>query len=170
MSTRRGAGLLALGLAVSLAAGCGGGTSKVHGKVTHAGKPVVWGSVTLVDSSGAYHQSLIDLNGNYEIANVPAGPVKIAVVSPNPDPASHGGDPGGRGGPRPKGGPGSRGGTNDPREKFLAQKGIQKAEDDRPRPPAAAWFPIDRKFADPNTSGLTGEVKPGATELSIDLK
>jgi hypothetical protein len=147
------AAVLALGLT-----GCGDGKSKVRGKVTHNNKPVVWGTVTLVDKTGAFHQADIDLNGNYVIENVPAGTVKIAVVSPNPNQS------------RPDAGKGRGGGIGieDPREKFMAGK--EKANADRPKPPPGAWFPIPDKYNTPETSELTGEVKGKEYELNIDLK
>src|SRR6476661_9877263 len=71
-------------------AGCSGGNSNVRGKVTLNSKPGVWGTVVLVDSTGQYHQGDIDLNGDYKIDNVPAGTVKIAVVSIDPDSGGRG--------------------------------------------------------------------------------
>ena len=120
-----------------------------------------WGSVTLVDKKGEFHQGDIDLNGNYVIENVPFGTVKIAVASPNPEP------PRGRGGDPGKGG-GKIEGLEDPREKFMAGK--EKQTDPKPKPPPGAWFPIPPKYNSPEESGLTGEVKGSETELNIELK
>lgn len=165
----RAAAALTFFLIAALAAGCGG-KANPKGKVTYQGKPVVWGSVTLVDSTGMYHQGEIDLQGNYSIDGVPTGPVKIGVHSPKPE------DPGGRGGKGGKGAPiggvAGKGAADieDPREKFFASQGGKKnVEPEKPRPPAGAWFPIPEKFSDPQTSGLTGDVKSG-TPLDIDLK
>jgi hypothetical protein len=154
------AGLL-LALAVS---GCGGGESKVRGKVTHNGKAVVWGSVTLQDQRGAVHQATIDLNGNYEIDKVPVGPVKIAVVSPKP---AAGRAKGEKDAKDAKGGKGGE--IDDPREQFFKGKEKESAPE-RPLPPPGAWFPIPDKYASTETSGLTGEVKPKETELNIEIK
>ncbi|MBY0513618.1 MAG: carboxypeptidase-like regulatory domain-containing protein [Gemmataceae bacterium] len=159
----RGAAVLAL---IGAAGGCGGGgTSKVHGKVTYQGKTVVWGSVSLIDTNGNYHQGDIDLNGNYTIEKVPVGPVKVTVASPNPDRGA------GRGGAG-KGVTGGKAGENpdDPRDKWLAEQGKSKTAEERPRPAAGTWFPLDARYNDPGTSGLTGEVKRGDTELNIDIK
>ncbi|HJZ54859.1 MAG TPA: hypothetical protein VKE74_07860, partial [Gemmataceae bacterium] len=113
VSIRWAAAALVLGLTVM---GCGGSTSKVRGKVTHNGKTVVWGSVTLVDKNGEFHQADIDLNGNYVIEKVPFGTVKIAVASPNPEPPRGRGDQG-------RGGAGGKiEGLEDPREQFMAGK------------------------------------------------
>lgn len=162
-------------LVVVLAAtGCGQKTNKVKGKVTYDGKTVVWGSVTLLDAKGAYHQGDIDLNGNYEIANVPVGPVKIGVVSPDPK-VEAGGSKGGKGGNRDAaaaGGAKTSGGgaaaSDDPRERFFQQQGGRPQAPEKPKPQPGQWFPIPAKFTDPATSGLSGEVKPG-TDLNIDL-
>lgn len=152
------AGLLAL--SCFLGAGCGTGKATVTGKVSASGKTVVWGAVTLVDRTGLYHQADIALDGTYRLTGVHIGSVQIAVVSPNPDRV--------RG--RPAGRAVSSGGKgNDPREKFLRDKGIQPNTDERPRPPEGAWFPLDRRFADPSTSGLTGEVRSGTTTLDITI-
>lgn len=158
----------AAGVLLGVATGCGGGDAKVRGKVTYSGKPVVWGSVTLVDRTGVYHQGNIDLNGNYEIDKVPPGPVKIAVVSPKPAagrPQEK--DKGGRGAGR---GAGKGGGEiEDPREKFFAGK-EKEAAPERPLPPPGTWFPIPDRFASADTSGLTGEVKGTEATLDIDIK
>lgn len=153
---------LLLGLAVP---GCGGNSSTVEGRVTYQGKQVVWGTVTLVDTKGEYHQSYIDLDGNYKFEKIPVGTVKIGVISPNPDPR-RGGAGGGKDGPT-----GSNAtNTEDPREKFMAEKGLKQNKDERPKPPPGKWFEIDMKYADPENSGLNGEVKSGKTTLNIDIK
>jgi hypothetical protein len=148
-----------------IALGCGGGKTNVKGSVTANGKAVVWGSVTLIDATGAYHQGDIDLQGNYEIQGVPTGTVKIGVSSPNPALTSGRGGAGGRG--QPKGGAGA---SDDPREKFAKEQGITPAAP-LPLPPPGAWSPLPNaeKNSDPNQSGITGEVKSGQP-LNIDVK
>jgi len=140
--------------------GCGGGGSTVKGKVSYKGKPVVWGSVTLMDKDGLYHTGEIDLNGNFTVHKVPAGPVSIAVASPNPIPPAGRATTGGVKG----------GGGEDPRDQFLKDKGFKKNTDDRPKPPAGAWFAIPSKYLDPTTSELKDEVKGAVSEINIDLK
>jgi hypothetical protein len=158
-------------LGMVLASGCAGGGSagRVTGKVTAGGKPLVWGTVTLVDAKGQYRQGVIDLNGQYGIDNVPAGPVKIGVVSENPDPGGTAGGGKGGGAGAGAGAAAGRGGKSvDPRE----ARGFRPDTSGAPaKPPPGAWFPIDAKFSDPMTSGLTGEVKAGKeSELNIELK
>jgi len=151
--------------------GCGGNTS-VSGKITHAGKPVVWGSVTLVDQAGEFHQGNIQPDGTYTIDSVPVGAVKIGVTSPKPA-----GESGGKGGKTaPEGGGGKTGparggvgggGLEDPRSKHQQEPG-GTPNHAPPGPPAGAWFTIPDKVRDPMTSGLTGTVTPGKP-LDIDI-
>jgi hypothetical protein len=157
------------GLAVVLAlSGCGGTTS-VSGKVTHDGKPVVWGGVTLVDSTGTYHQGDIKPNGTYQIDNVPTGPVKIGVTSPKPpeEKPGRGGKTAPGGNAAAGGGKGPAGQPEDPREKFLRDQGITPNQPPPP-PPPGAWFALPEKARDPMTSGLTGTVAAGKP-LDIDV-
>ncbi len=143
-------------------AGCGGSTAQVTGKVISQGKPVVWGTVTLVDRAGYYHQGNIDLNGNYALSGVGKGPLKIAVVSP--DPVVTGISDSGRQSVEDVGDL-DGGGT---RDKFFEKR--SRNTDNRPRPEAGGWFAVDPKYSDPEKSGLTGEVKSRWTTLDIDLK
>ena len=170
MSTRA----LVVSAVALFAAGCGGGKATVKGSVSAGGKPVVWGTVILVDASGAYHQGDIELNGTFEIPGVPSGAVKIGVTSPNPeDPRAGGRGKDARGGKDGankgggKGGPVS--GIDDPRSKFVAENGGPALP--RPAPPAGAWFPLPNpdKTGDPMQSGLTGEIKSGQP-LDIAIK
>ncbi|HEY1190809.1 MAG TPA: hypothetical protein VGE74_24475 [Gemmata sp.] len=155
LSYSPGFSLLAASICLLLG-GCGGATSDVRGKVSAQGKTVVWGTVTLLDERGNYHQVPIDPNGKYEAPGVAVGSVKIGVVSPNPEGRSGKGSaqPARKGNETAEGRPGGR------------DKG--PPADRAPRP--VGWFAIDPKFADPTTSGLTGEIKPGTTELNIDVK
>jgi hypothetical protein len=142
---------LRVGLAIlaALVSGCGTKTTTVKGKVTYQGKPVVWGSVAVVASDGINYPASIPLDGTFTLENVPTGPCKIGVNSPNPE---------------------SRfarlGGTKD--KENVAGIGTRVPEDTRPRPPAGAWFEIPDQYMDPLTSGLTGEIKAGQL-LVVDI-
>lgn len=141
------------------AAGCDDDTPTVRGRVTANGKPVVWGSVTLVDARGGYHQAVLDLDGNYAIDGVPTGAVKVGVVSDNPA---------GRGAGRGPAHARAVGDGQGPREALGFR---QDAGSEPPKPPPGSWFPIPDRFGDPHSSGLTGEVRPGReSELNIDLR
>lgn len=141
----------ALALSVVMSGGCGDAKTDVEGKVTYQGKTVVWGTVTLVDADGAYHQSPIDLEGNYKIAGVPSGPVKIGVHSINPFPRGNKPKPGGRGNANANGG-----GIPDPRANIQQNQAAEL-----PRPEPGQWFPLPDTVSDPQTSGLTGTVSSG---------
>jgi hypothetical protein len=82
--TRRGIGLLAglLGAAVS---GCGAGRGDLSGTVSFAGKPLAHGSVLVVGSDGIAKGSPIQSDGTFAVKDIPAGAVKIAVTSPQPE-------------------------------------------------------------------------------------
>ena len=161
LRTARPAVLAALIAGLILSAGCGG-TSKtsVKGKVTYAGKPLAWGMVTLVSADGATAAGFIDHDGNYSVDGVPTGPVKIGVDSPDPAQESRSASRGGDAGKDKK----DSLGIEDPRAHLK-----QDLPPDRPKPPPGKWFPIPEKFADPNSSGLTGTVESGKP-LNIDLK
>jgi hypothetical protein len=60
-------------------AGCGRSTGTLMGKVSHQGKALSGGTLTLVSESGIKIQAAIKPDGSYRAANVPVGPLKIAV-------------------------------------------------------------------------------------------
>jgi hypothetical protein len=110
------------------ATGCSAQRATVTGKVSHAGKPVTSGGVTLIASDNIAYSGTINRDGTYTIPNVPSGPVKIGVTSPNSS-----------GGSRGKGG-----------------GGLTEAPPGDGAP--AGWFPLPDKCRDPLQSGLTGTV------------
>lgn len=159
-------------LSLSLASlGCSGNKTTVKGKVTYNGKTVVWGTVQLIDGTGLTQSGDIDLQGNYSIDGVTPGPVQIGVSSPDPTP--RGGAKGGKGATGGGAAAGGGGKTSpdmeDPREKFLREQGLKQAVDERPLPPAGAWFAMPRELADPINSGQTGTVEAGKP-LDINIK
>lgn len=127
--------------------GCGPAATDLTGKVTYQGKPVVFGSVVVIDASGTTKSGTIQPDGTYRVDNVRVGAVKVAVSSPPPP------------GTPPVG-------KQDPRD----------ASDKPTEPPPAAppevlknWVAIPNKYGDPNESGLTGAAKSGQP-LNLDLK
>src|SRR5690242_8111846 len=94
-SVLRLAPLCAVGLLA--VAGCGAGRGTVSGKVTYKGKPVVTGTVSVIGSDGIQYAAQITPQGTYSVPDVPAGPAKFTVSSPNPDDAVRGGPAAARG-------------------------------------------------------------------------
>ncbi|MDY3560114.1 carboxypeptidase-like regulatory domain-containing protein [Gemmata sp. JC673] len=134
------ASLVAFSLVLS---GCSPAKGVVSGRVTHKGKPVTSGSVTLIASDDLPYAAQIASDGSYSIPGVPGGSVKIGVTSPNPSGAGRGG----RGAAAalseaPREGPGTAG--------------------------AGSWVELPDKYTDPLKSGLSGAVS-GDTRLDIDL-
>ena len=127
---------------VGVAGGCGR-TATVTGKVTYKERPVVYGSVVLQNEDMTAVSGVIEPDGSYTVENVPAGLVKIAVLSRDPT-KGRGGDKGARG--------------KKTGDKKLAVK------------PPADWFPLPPHYEDPQTSGLQLHVGTGRVEHLIELK
>lgn len=77
-------GFSLVGLSCLAAAGCGGGTGELAGTVTYQDKPLRQGTVLVAAGDGSTQSGVIRDDGSYTVTNVPAGPVKIAVTSPDP--------------------------------------------------------------------------------------
>lgn len=127
--------------------GCGPKKGTVSGNVTFGGKPVVWGTVSLFASDNVQYTGQITPEGTYSIPDVPNGPVRITVASPNPDGAARGGAAAVRSaeGNNVDGSPGQA----------LPAKGD--------------WLAIPEKYGIPDQSGLTGEVKKN-TVINLHLE
>ena len=166
------AGYRCLPLLIALTvAGCGRRVGEVSGKVTYKDTPVVMGSVVFVGSDGIPHRGQIDQDGTYVVSDVPAGPVQVAVISPDP-------------------GPPLRPGDLPPSLAPLAQQEIKgaKAEDARrlqakmqevkgikvdlgaSKGDRKKWVRLPKKYEDPQSSGLTMGVARGKNIQDIDLK
>lgn len=149
MTVRRSPRLLPfalLGLILIVGTGCGS-RGKVSGNVTYQGKPVVWGTVSVIASDNIQYPGEITPEGTYSIPNVPRGPVTFCVTSPNPQPIMQIGFPEAQGG-----------------------EGDQTPSvPDQPPPPPGSWFPIPEKYGDPRQSGLTGVVR-SATVIDLHLQ
>jgi hypothetical protein len=145
---------LTTGLCLSLAllgAGCGS-KGTVSGKVLYKGQPLNGGVVTFLTDQDKPLTSQIDANGNYRIADVPPGGVKITVYVPAPPKLPSAFNKGGGKSYAPPG---------------VLPEGIEltpkqgKASDLRQ---------IDPKYSDVASSGLALTVKGGSQEHTIDLK
>src|SRR5436305_5324907 len=69
---------------VGAVAGCGAGKGDLSGTVTYQGKKVVLGTVVAVGSNGIPQTVNISEEGTYAVKDLPAGPIKFAVHSPEP--------------------------------------------------------------------------------------
>lgn len=166
--TGRRAALWAVTAALLGATGCGNATADVAGRVTHRGKTVVCGSVTLVGPDGMTKSGRINPDGTYSVLGVGAGTVRVAVVSDDParplDPykaaKTHGKavvepvDDSGRA-PDP-----GRAVTVAPNDRSnWAEPGIDRSK----------WFVLPKKYELVTTSGLSVEIKPGPND-GVDLE
>jgi hypothetical protein len=159
-------------------------TARVSGTVYQAnGKPLPGGSVVFYPTEGKTRHATAEIgqDGKYDMPEAPVGPVKIAVNNIHlkegiPPPVGLGGGmpaPGGGG----KGPPMARppgGAKKPPKDAGTPPKGI--SDKDRAPPPKTTapqldrYVPIDKKNADPETSELTFEVKPGTNTHDIKLR
>ena len=139
----------AVGVAVLTAAGCGGGTADVAGKVTFQGKPVVFGTVLVIGADGVPMAGAIQKDGTYRVSGVKLGAAKVTVSSPPP--------PGSR---KAAGRRGGRDVIDD--ERIVAEEPVDPEL-------VRNWFPIPERYADPAKSDLATDVKPGQP-FDIDLK
>jgi hypothetical protein len=124
-----------------LCTGCGseGGTCTVTGKISSKGKPLVWGAINLIGPKGESAAGAIEADGTFIIPNAPTGVVKVGVISDKP----------------------------------VVRKAVIKQGQTAPPPPPGPdpekWFPIDAKYADPNTSGKQLTLKSGNNTVEIQL-
>jgi len=161
------------------------------GRVTSQGKPVVFGTVTVLTSDNRTCSVPIHTDGTYLVRDLPPGPVRVAVSSPNPRPAveqqaveteaTATGRQTAPGDQRSKpAGSGQAAGL--PRGRAAGGKAaegvsIAASNDKLPEPPLpapvrasqAGWFRIPGRYASPSTSGLGTEVGRGRTTLNLSL-
>ncbi len=144
-------------------AGCGA-SGKVTGKVTYKGKPVPGGKVAFYGANNWTGTSEIEEDGSYSIAKVPSGTVKITVDTSSFRPAK-----------LP---------FNAPKMPNMQDTSKMPKPPDMPEeakknpmynPQARAerekrYVEIPKKYADPEKSGLTYDVKSGTQTHNIDLK
>lgn len=135
------------GLALTLAgSGCGAGTGDVKGKVFQKQKPVVFGTVLIVGKDGLPRFGPINEDGSYLVEEVPVGPVRIGVNSPDPTTPLFNKDDEKKGRPRPP----------EDQKRLAALK--------------KKWSPLPSSYGDVTTSDLTLEVHRGENAHDIELK
>jgi hypothetical protein len=133
--------LLFAGVVVTSLPGCSASKAAASGKVTYKGKPLTMGTVFLVGADGIAVPGVINPDGTYRVEGVAIGAAKIGVSSPKPV-------------------------TREMAAR--ARKGRAPANAPTPQD-GANWFEIPEKYADPQTSGLTVDLKAGENEHHIDL-
>jgi hypothetical protein len=126
------------------AAGCGS-RATVTGKVTYQGRPVVYGSVIVLSADKTARSGVIEPDGSYTVEGVAPGDVKVAVLSH--DPAK------------------GRSVLRGERTSHLGRKGAAAA-----KAAVKGWFPLPRKFEDPETSGYGSTVGTGRVRYDIELR
>lgn len=146
--------LWAVGFLVFLsAAGCGGATAIVSGKVTYEGKPVTSGYVAFYSADGQTVTGRIDDEGQYTVSKAPVGDVKVAVFTTDPAQKP----------PRQLLANGKQGGG--------PSKGKAPPEEETMEPVRAGKFvAIPSRYKDPEQSGLNFTVKSGPQTIDLDLK
>lgn len=158
------------------------GTAPVRGRVTAAGRPVTFGTVTIVTASGTVLTAPIKPDGTYVLPHVPPGPVQVAVSSPEPrsifqkaleSPPASATPPAKPPGARvPRGsGPNQGKPADESRGTTIAVRvdtpppSTQSAA----LPAHAGWFRLPGRYADPIRSGLKATVAPAGSTLDLTL-
>lgn len=126
----------------------------VKGTVTSGKKPLTVGTVMFYGKTGNTGSASIQPDGTYIMPDAPVGECKVTVTVPEMDPSSRA---------RLKGkGPAMPSGPMNPEE-----------AGGPPAPPLAVIpkevVPIDAKYSNPETSGLTFTVQKGEQTYNIDL-
>jgi hypothetical protein len=136
-------GLFILMILQATICGCGNGAT-VTGKVMYKDRPVTYGSIIFLKDKTA-RSGFIEPDGSYTVEDVPAGTVKIAVISRNP----------------------SKG-----RSVLRGQKPVPPGKKGTASAKTASnqWFPLPAKFEDPKTSGLGCTIDSGSVVYDIQLK
>lgn len=158
------------------------GRSPLQGRVSVAGRPVTFGSVTIVTADGTTLTTSIQRDGSYRLPHVPAGTVRIAVSSPDPlsvfqkatatpapalPPNSTTAGTGGRAGNvTQKEKPPDKGG-----DVTIAARAEKPPPSTQPASQAdhAGWFRIPGRYADPSRSGLRVTVDPRGSTVDLEL-
>jgi hypothetical protein len=154
--------------------GCSEPTGTISGKVTFKGEAVTSGSVNFVPAEGDASKAtfaMIQSDGSYT-ATVPTGKMKIAIVTPSGDSNKSASSSGGSGSYT---GSSGKGKSSTPQAKasatpqnFGMPKGVE-VPDSYVRK-ESKYFNIPSKYKDPDSSGLSTEVKSGENKYDIPLQ
>jgi hypothetical protein len=126
---------------LGLAGGCGGGSGELSGKVMYQGKPVRMGWVFGAGNDGVVRSARIQDDGSYSLGEVPPGPVKLSVTSPDPS-------------------------SSRPQAKKKMPKGSGPPAD----VDVGKWFAIPDQYGDFTRSELSVTVRRGSNHFDIELK
>jgi hypothetical protein len=143
---RRSAGkVLGIGLALVLAAGCGGPfTASVSGTVTYKGNPLPGGTVTFIHPDGRVGYGTIHEDGTYSISAAPGGDLKCIVQTTKP--------------------------IAPPPPKLAARLSGGAARAGATVYPAGRYVPIPERYGDSQSSGLSYTVHRGTNTIDIPLE
>lgn len=114
-----------------------GGKTVVTGRVLMHGRPVIWGSVVLIDSRGQAAAGRIEPDGTFEIVNAPTGEITVTVSSPDPLVGHY-------------------------KEIVKSARTVVPSSEFAALPvDRQQWFVVPKRYEDPRTSDLKITVKPG---------
>lgn len=156
--------------------------SSLAGRVTVAGRPVTFGTITVVTANGTTLTTSIRPDGSYLLPHVPSGAVQIAVSSPDPEsvfqkatapyaPVSPPNPATSELGDRAR----KAAQKEQPAEKSgdvtIAARVKEAPPSTQPpsRPEHAGWFRIPGRYADPSRSGLSVTVEPHGATFDLEL-
>lgn len=146
---KRKVSYLGLGCAILVAAGCGDGPRvDVSGSITYQGKPLTYGTVNAIASDKMTYYGTIQQDGTFVIANVPPGPMKLGIVSPDPYPKDL---------------------ASESAKAEVAERERKAGVVAAPKPPKGKWFPVPRKYSDPRTSGMEADVLAPTANVEFKL-
>jgi hypothetical protein len=132
------------------AAGCGGVTAPVSGKVTYQGEPVTSGYVVFYGADGRTDSGRLDGDGHYIVSKVPVGDVKVTVLTTDPT-------------RKPPSGGLSK-------AKQRSKEPLEGAPKLDGPAPAGKFVAIPERYKDPDQSGLNFTVKSGSQTIDLELK
>ncbi|QEL15583.1 peptidase associated/transthyretin-like domain-containing protein [Limnoglobus roseus] len=135
-------------IGLTVFAGCGPSRTDVAGKVSYRGRPVVYGTVSVIGSDQITYYGAIQTDGSFAVRHVPVGAVRIGVYSPDPYFEL----------PVPP----------NVKKQIEAARRAQGVEE-LPKPLKGQWFKIPPKYADPLTSSLTAQVEGPSPIIECSL-
>jgi hypothetical protein len=147
------AGALLLSAVSLAAAGCGKGQGDITGKVSYQGKPLAFGTVSIMDSRGQVQYAKIQSDGSYRFEKVPPGEATLVVVCQDPKAPQVLSAASGRGeGPKAR------------------SRTLFKAGEAAPKPGGTKLSLIPLEYGDFTKSNLKRTVESGTNQFDLDLK